>query len=310
MFIGLPISAAASGLPRRRARPGSDAPVAPDFAAPPDVLGTGTIGKLLIVSAEVTGTPTPLLSYRWLRDGAPISGAGGPAYAPTDADDLAALCCRVTATNETGSTSAESPRVIARHATPVALGLADRAFGQGSGARSLNAAEGFVGAGLTFALIGPPDIGIDPATGVVTVPTAEPLGPATVTVRATSSGGVAETSFTLAVLAAQPETEDDNVIRFDTNARRFDSTTARFDHGRQNAASTDRFDSKLLRFDMNGIRFDGEQVAPAPPPAIARFDAATLRFDANTLRFDAAAISTGDGENASSHSPQTYHEAA
>jgi hypothetical protein len=175
-------------------------------------------------------------------------------------------------------------------------------------------------AGLNFALIGPLDLGIDPATGLMSVPTAEPLGPAAVTVRATNSGGAAGNSFTLAVLAAQPETEDDNVIRFDTNARRFDSTTAHFDgvaapidRDPGDTAPTSRFDSRTLRFDMNGIRFDGAQPIPAPPPApaIPRFDAGTLRFDANTLRFDAAAISTGDGEDVSSlFQPKTYHEAA
>ena len=150
--------------------------MAPDFAVPPDMSGTGTIGTLLVVSAEVTGTQTPLLSFRWLRDGAPIAGAGGPTYAPTDADDLAAIRCRVTLTDSAGSGSADTPGIIARHAAPRALGLADRAVGQGRGARSINAAEGFEGAGLTFALNGPSDPGIDPAIGVVTVPTAKPIG--------------------------------------------------------------------------------------------------------------------------------------
>ena len=319
MLIGMPTSAAASGFPRRGGgKPAPGPATAPEFVAPPELSGAGTIGTLLVVSAEVTGDPAPLLSFRWLRDGAPIAGAGGPAYAPEDADDLAAIRCRVTATNSAGSVSADSPGVIARQAAPVALGLDDRSFVQGTGVQTIAAAEGFGGRGLTFALAGPPGLGIDPATGIVTVSTAEPLGPAAVTVRATSSGGAAETSFTLAVLVADPETEDDNVIRFDTNARRFDSTSARFDAAVApidkdpgDAAPTGRFDSKLLRFDMNAIGFDVAKDTLPPAPAVARFDAGTLRFDADTLRFDAPAIPTDDEGNASSFSqPRTYDEAA
>ena len=87
----------------------------------------------------------------------------------------------------------------------------------------------------------------------------------------------------LAVQAAKPETGDDNVIRFDTNAPRFNGTTAQIDEGRQDDAPTDRFDSKLLRFDMNDIRFDGAQHAPAPPPAIVRFNSRTLRLSIRHL---------------------------
>ena len=215
--------------PPGRNKPGSEAPVAPAFVAPPELSGSGTIETPLIASAEVTGSPTPVLSFRWLRNEAPIGGAEDDVYTPTAADDLTAIRCRVSATNDAGEASAETVEVIARNTPPMALGLADRSFPQGSGVQSIAAAEGFAGAGLSFAIAGPSSLAIDSATGVVTVSTEAPFGPATVTVRASNSGGTAEAGFVLAVLAEDEDPGDDGAVRFDTTARSFDSTTARFD---------------------------------------------------------------------------------
>ena len=333
MMIGLP-SAPVAGVPARgRGRPGQGG-VAPICTAMPALSGAGRVGALLIVSVEVEGDPAPLLSFRWLRDGAPIPGAGGPGYAPVTADDLAAIHCRVTATNSVGSVSAESAEVVVREDAPVVLGLADHSFLQGDGVQTIAAAEGFEGAALLFTLSGPAGLGIDPTIGALTVPTAAPLGPVIVTIRASNSGGAADVSFTLAVLARGPEPKGDNVIRFDTVARRFDSTTARFDGATAmavasfdstvlrfdgtaarfdgfvpDAAPAGGFDSSLLRFDMSGVRFDGAQFAP--PAGGARFDADMLSFDLDTLRFDAAILSTDAGNVAPAVSfPHTYDEAA
>jgi hypothetical protein len=166
MLIGLPTSAAASGFTvRGSGKPASGPAVAPEFVELPELSGAGTIDTLLFLATEVTGDPTPLVSFRWLRDGMPIPGAGGPAYAPSQTDDLATIRCRVTAANDAGSISAESSGIIARHAAPIALFLADRVFEQGSGAQTIDAGAGFKGAGLSFALTGPPGLASIPQPG-------------------------------------------------------------------------------------------------------------------------------------------------
>jgi hypothetical protein len=58
---------------------------------------------------------SPTFSYRWLRNGAPITGAESDEYTITAADEGTALQCQVTATNAGGSVAAESrlPIVVA-----------------------------------------------------------------------------------------------------------------------------------------------------------------------------------------------------
>lgn len=335
MLIGLPTSAAATGRPRGGGMTPDPAPaVAPAFTAVPALSGPGTIGTLLVVQATATGTPAPLMSFQWRRDGAAIPGAGGPAYEPGPEDDLAAIHCRVTATNGAGQASADSAPVIARHAAPVAGQMGDWVFAQGTGDRTINAAAALFGAALNFSLTGPAGVAVDAATGLVTVPTDAVLGPAPVTVVAQNSGGTAEIAFTVAVMAADPDEEPENVIRFDSIARSFDATTARFDGATAlaaagfdstvlrfdsatarfdgfvpDAAPAAGFDSTAIRFDMTAVRFDGAQFAPVP--VTARFDGDAIFLDSTDHRFDAAAVSTDEGAAAPSFSlTHSYDEAA
>jgi hypothetical protein len=106
---------------------------------------------------------------------------------------------------------------------------------------------------------------------------------------------------------ANPETEGENVISFDTDTQFFDSTTARFDGAV--ATARPRFDSTRLSFDMTGVRFDGAQSTLAP--RVARFDTTALRFDADNLHFDAAVIAADEEEGVAELSQSSiYNEAA
>jgi hypothetical protein len=66
----------------------------------------------------------------------------------------------------------------------------------------VDASAAFDGAALVYSVEGPAGITIDPATGIVSIPTADPVEAAEVTVTAANSGGAAEAGFTLTVEAA------------------------------------------------------------------------------------------------------------
>ena len=76
--------------------------------------------------------------------------------------------------------------------------LADVSVEKGAAAVSVAAAQAFAGEGLTFAATGA-GVRIDPATGVLTLPTDVAREGETVTVTASNSGGSAETSFLVTV---------------------------------------------------------------------------------------------------------------
>src|SRR5439155_4117986 len=49
------------------------------------------------------GSPAPVFSYKWLRDGQSIPGATASTYTVGKSDQLRSLSCRVTARNSEGS---------------------------------------------------------------------------------------------------------------------------------------------------------------------------------------------------------------
>ena len=128
-----------------------------------------------------------------------IAGATGASYTPVAADDRTALTCRVTASNVAGSAVATTAALSVTRVAPVASGtLADVALIQGAAAGSVAAAAAFTGAGLSYAVSGA-GATIDPATGVVRLPTGA-LVSAMVTVTASNSGGSAAAGFRLSVV--------------------------------------------------------------------------------------------------------------
>ncbi len=78
-------------------------------SSPPVVSGTPSPGQTLSCSAgSWTGYPSPTLSYQWLQDGTPISGADASTYTVQTADQGHGLACEVTAANSAGVESATS----------------------------------------------------------------------------------------------------------------------------------------------------------------------------------------------------------
>jgi hypothetical protein len=91
---------------------------APAKLTSPEVSGSPEARHVLTCSpGSWTGAPTPTFSYRWLRDGSPLSGAMSAGYTVQAADEGHALTCEVTASNALGSSSASSAGVH----VPIAL---------------------------------------------------------------------------------------------------------------------------------------------------------------------------------------------
>jgi hypothetical protein len=95
------------------------APTAPANTVAPAVTGTATVGQTLACSTGTwTGTPTITYAYQWKRAGSAISGATSSTYALVAADASVAVKCTVTATNGTGSASADSNTVTPAATVP------------------------------------------------------------------------------------------------------------------------------------------------------------------------------------------------
>jgi len=92
----------------------------------PAVTGTTGLGDTLTATSGTwTGYPASFTyAYQWTRNGVDISGATANTRVIATADSGAALVCRVTATNATGSTSANSNSTTAQTFTvPVIAGV-------------------------------------------------------------------------------------------------------------------------------------------------------------------------------------------
>lgn len=91
----------------------------------PTVSGAPEPGNTLSCSTGTwTGVPAPTLTYRWLRDGAIISGAQAKTYLVTTADQGHTLVGQVIGTNSTDAISATSTNSIAIPASTPTLTLA------------------------------------------------------------------------------------------------------------------------------------------------------------------------------------------
>ena len=147
----------------------------------------------------MTDGGAPALSYQWQRDGVPIPGATGASYQPQPADDMAEICCEITATGPR-TVSARTAPALVRYAPPQELGLVlDDVFDLGSGPQTVDAGVDFSGEALTFTLLDGAGLSIDPATGVVTVPTDTADPGIRVEVQAANSGGTATSAFHVTV---------------------------------------------------------------------------------------------------------------
>ena len=201
MSIGTGVDSSAAKAKRVRSGPSKDTP--PVVITAPALSGAGRIGQAMTASLGVWGgSPAPGLSARWQRNGTDIPGATGASYTPVPADDMADLRCVVTASNRAGTLATATVHVRITHAPPVvAGGLADRSFDLAGGTREIETAGGFAGAALTFSVTGA-GAGIDPATGLVSIPVSAALDATPVTVTASNSGGSAAITFGVTVALA------------------------------------------------------------------------------------------------------------
>jgi hypothetical protein len=93
--------------------------------------GAAFVGETLSCSSGTwKGTPAPTFTYKWLREGTPISGAESNTYTVTAADEGKSISCEVTARNTAGP----SPKASANSKSVLSLpvGLENIGSGQGS----------------------------------------------------------------------------------------------------------------------------------------------------------------------------------
>jgi hypothetical protein len=84
--------------------PGAHSPAAPRFGAAPSLTGSPEVGALLTCTpGSLTGVPDPLVTFSWLRNGAPITGSTASTYTVQPIDAEQSIACAVHAVNDSGS---------------------------------------------------------------------------------------------------------------------------------------------------------------------------------------------------------------
>ncbi len=88
---------------------GSSEVIPPVNTKLPVISGIPSVGETLLCAGGLwTGSPTPSLTDKWLRDGVPIQGANRSSYVIQAADEGHTLACEVTAKSSAGERSAVS----------------------------------------------------------------------------------------------------------------------------------------------------------------------------------------------------------
>jgi hypothetical protein len=189
------ISIAQNDRPEPPEQPTGSVPV---LVAAPAIAGSGRIGETLGASRG-TWNDAESFTFQWLRNGNEIAGATGANYVPVDADDLAALSCRVMARNAAGSATAVSAALTVTLRPPAAAGTqADVTFVQGTGAKTLDLGAAFEGPELVFSVRGAGAV-IDAGTGLVSFSTDALIDGEEIVVTASNSGGSDALRFRVSV---------------------------------------------------------------------------------------------------------------
>lgn len=188
----------------------STTPAAPVNTVAPALSGIRTQGQVLTTSnGSWTGSPLPAFTYQWKRAGSNISGATSQSYTLVLADVGQSIKCTVTATNGSGSASADSnavtpaailtisgsPGTTATVGTPYAF-APTAAGGHTTYVFSLNA--GTLPAGLS----------LDPATGAISGTPTTVQTQSGLVIRVTDADGLTAdlAGFAIAVSASGGET--------------------------------------------------------------------------------------------------------
>lgn len=114
----------------------SRGPTGPTNTVAPVVSGTPTVGQTTSSTTGTwTGVGTITYAYQWLDDGAAISGATSSTYTLTAGEEGGFITCRVTATDDNGSTAATSNSVgpvAAATGAPLSLDFANDTYSDGT----------------------------------------------------------------------------------------------------------------------------------------------------------------------------------
>lgn len=170
------------------------------FEMSPTLVGEGRIGSALSVSVALSAAfPADHVSYQWMSFGTPIAGAVGAQYTVDAADDLAELCCQVTATRGDTVQVLHSESVIARHVAPTGSAtLPDEVFASYSGPETIDISTAFAGQDLSFSVMGGTGAAMDAEMGLLTLETDHGNPVVDLMVSASNSGGVWSASLKVA----------------------------------------------------------------------------------------------------------------
>lgn len=174
----------------------------------PVISGTAEVGETLSTTDGTwTGSGARTYSYQWKRDTVAIDGATASTYLLVAADDGAEITVTVTATDGfTSEAQTSAATATVTYAAPSAgAALGDQTYAKDSAITAFDTSTDFTGDALTFALAPtsdalPAGLSISSAGVITGTPTA--LAVASIVVRATNSGGTADSGFTLTVASA------------------------------------------------------------------------------------------------------------
>ncbi|MEL6119136.1 MAG: hypothetical protein AAFQ60_00135 [Pseudomonadota bacterium] len=168
------------------------------------VSGSGEIGSLHTVTATANRAGASL-SYLWQDDQGAISGATQAGFTPTNAQDEEDLSAVVTLSLDGVQLAQESNAIAITHAAPTSSGgLSDQSFTEVTGLQTYDVSGDFTGVNLSYAVqAGPTGVSVNSAglvsfdTDVLPVQSAS-----TIVIRASNSGGFADSGFALEIIAA------------------------------------------------------------------------------------------------------------
>lgn len=129
----------------------SEAPALLNVAIVPS---SGDVGDGFVIDYDVTGVPTPDVTFAWEIDGTPVSGATNATFAPQTAGSLT---CVVTATNGVGSPAVEESAAVTVSAitpgAPTISGIPDQSYDVDDGVQELDLSTYATGDNLVYAAI-------------------------------------------------------------------------------------------------------------------------------------------------------------
>jgi hypothetical protein len=183
-----------------------DAPVVTNAGT---LTSDGTLGKVgsshAVIGSAFTGIDTTVF-YQWNRNGSPISGATSSNYVAVEADAGSTLTRTITVSNSSGSDDATTAGQAITYEAPVAIDTGVWSEDEDSGTKTFSVASFFtvVGddnlSGVTWSIVNAVAGSTINSSGVISITTANALT-GTITARATNSGGSADTTVDLTVLA-------------------------------------------------------------------------------------------------------------